>query len=320
MSTPLVSVIYVNYNSLHWVQGSIRSILEGHDPSGLEFIVVSNSDWGVVDPAAFLTEGCPTLSADRLHLHHAADNPGFSVANNLGAERSSGEFLYFLNPDTTVEAGSIDVLVRFLREHPQAGAVGPRTYFEDGTLQPSIKREFTARVLVGLMIPLPARLMPHQITHVVYENYTTRQVDTVNGSAIMVHRDTFASVGRFDEGYFLYFEEDDLCYRIRKSGREVWFVSESVIVHYEGKSSERMYTLLMVELNRSKRRFFARFKPEILDLDILLCRIAYSLRWLFNILIGNDLKSHMYKALTRYYFEDCYLGDRRIPYSNRKLQ
>jgi GT2 family glycosyltransferase len=319
MSTPLVSVIYVNYNSLNWINASIRSVLAGHSPSELEFIVVSNSDWGVDDPVAFLADGNPGLDPDRLKVHLADDNPGFSVANNIGADLATGQFLYFLNPDTTVAAGSIDLLVQFLQQHPQAGLVGPRHYFEDGSLQHSIKRTFSLRVLIGLLLPLPAQIMPRQITHVVYDNYVTRQVETVNGSALLLHRDTFAAAGRFDEGYFLYFEEDDLCYRLRQLGYQVWYISEAVITHYEGKSSGNIYIPLMVEMNRSKRRFLARFKPELLDADILLCRLAYSLRWFYNILIGDNLKANMYRALTHYYFEDCYLGDRRILFSKRTL-
>lgn len=314
------SVIYVNFNSLHWVRDSIRSILDGHDPSLLEFIVVSNSPWGVADPQGYLRQTLPELSSGQLQLQLAADNPGFSAANNRGAALASGEYLFFLNPDTTVAPGSIDTLTTFLEQHPGAGAVGPETRYEDGSLQYSIKQEFSISTLLGLLIPLPQAFTLQSVTHVVYDRYHTQPVDVVNGSAILTSRTVFDAVGGFDDGYFLYFEEDDLCLRIRQAGYQVWFVQESAITHYEGKSSERMYVPLMVELNRSKRRFLAKFKPETLDTDLILCRLAYSLRWLFNLVRGNTLKAAMYHALTRFYFEDCYFGDTRILSSTRKLQ
>lgn len=196
-------------------------------------------------------------------------NGGFSAGNNLAiapALRSAHppDYVHLLNPDTIVRPGAVRALVEFLDAHPAAGIAGSRLESEDGTQQhscfrfPSLRSEVDTALSLGIV----TRLLRKHV--VALENSTmTRRVDWVSGASLMVRRKVFEQLGLLDEGYFMYFEELDFCLHAAREGWECWFVGESRVVHFVGKSSNVDMDLgsqfrLPPYWFRSRRRFWAK--------------------------------------------------------------
>ena len=171
------------------------------------------------------------------------ENRGFAAGNNaalrplLTTARPSDYFL-LLNPDTVVRPGAVRALVDFMDAHPTVGIAGSRLEEPDGTPQRSAFRfhtvasEFEAGAQIGpISRLLRSRLVAPPTRD---ENHPT---DWVAGASAIVRRDVFAAVGLLDEGYFLYYEETDLCLRARRAGWRCWYVPASRVVHLVGQSS-----------------------------------------------------------------------------------
>lgn len=186
-----------------------------------------------------------------------AQNSGFSKANNICIKKSDGDCLLFLNPDTQVFENSLNELVRFLDQHPQAAACGPKLVYPNGRFQspwanfPTLKSELalisrTARCVIGPYAPCPA----------VHENISTREVDWVTGAALCARREAVEQAGMFDEGFFFSSEETFLCWQMRKLGWKIFYVQEAVVMHVAGSSSSQRPIESYGYLYSGKLRFF----------------------------------------------------------------
>jgi GT2 family glycosyltransferase len=165
-------------------------------------------------------------------------NLGFSQANNFGADKSSGEYLFFLNPDTVVKEDIFkNIFNHFGRK--KFGAVGFKLYYPDGTFQNSFgldnnlknekinkecENKFNARDLDFI-----------KKTEEEYKNI--KEVNWVSGAAMMVRKSAYKEIGGFDEKFFLYYEDADLCRRFRESGYPNYFYPFSNIIHYKGENT-----------------------------------------------------------------------------------
>ncbi len=228
------STIIVSYNTYALTKTAVEAALAA--ASGLDHEVI------VVDNAS--TDGsAEKLYADFPKLHHprvtiiAHDfNAGFSAGNNLGAERAQGRTLYFLNSDTIAGPGSTGILCRFLDAHPQAGAVGPRVYNADGSDQASVAPFPAAGRLLRYHLPVFDVLRGRDRRRDDVPA-ATAPVEVVKGCALAITRTAFDRVGGWDESYFLYAEETELCYQLVRLGYTNYFVREAEIVHLGGASA-----------------------------------------------------------------------------------
>jgi GT2 family glycosyltransferase len=217
-----LSIIIVSANGVDALCACLASIFRDPPPFPFEVLVVDNasSDGG---PERLRRE-FPTA---RLILNR--DNIGFAAACNRGAAAASGRCLLFLNPDTIVHAGALGSALAFMAQHPRAGIMGCRTLNHDGSLQntarsfPSLARVFVQ--LSGLSrrfrrLRLPARELGRP--------------DYVQGSFLVIARSLFTSLGGFEERFFLFGEEVDLCLRARQAGWDVAYDPTTVITHFGG--------------------------------------------------------------------------------------
>lgn len=171
------------------------------------------------------------------------ENGGFSAGNNAGirllaAAGGLPDWILLLNPDTLVRPGALDEMLRFGAERPAAGIVGAALFGADGAEAVAAFRFHTAASeLLGALDfgPLTRRLARWEVP--LPASRTSRRVDWVSGAAMMVRREVFDSVGLMDEGYFLYYEETDLCRRAARAGWECWSEPAAEIVHLEGQST-----------------------------------------------------------------------------------
>ena len=255
------SVIIVTYNSAG-VVGACLDSLAGEAAAGqLEVVVVDNAS----------ADGTPGLVRDRypwVVLHAGRENLGYSKGVNVGIRRARGRFLFILNPDTVVRKGAIQKLVDFMERTPDAGIVGPRLVFHDGTVQLSCRRFYTFRVLLLRRTPL-GKLFPNARAvreHLMqdFDHAGTRAVDWLIGAAMLVRREAVDSVGMMDERFFLYFEDVDWCYRMAQKGLAVYYVADAVVEHgYQRESAQavlnRSFVAHLVSLFRYYEKWNALF-------------------------------------------------------------
>lgn len=222
---PPLSVIVVNWNTRELLLNCLTSITRSH-PGPCEVLVVDNGS----------TDGSAAAVRDEfpgVRIIGCAENQGYARANMLGFRASTGRYALFLNSDTLVPSGALTGLVAFLEEQPQIAACGPRLTRADGTTQAfAFGRDPTLRYLLARAF---ARLGLRASLHD-WETVAAQPVDWVSGACLLVRRDALEQVGGFDERMFMYFEDNDLCLRLRCAGWQVVYNPQVTIIHLGGAS------------------------------------------------------------------------------------
>jgi GT2 family glycosyltransferase len=264
LKTPLVSVIYVNYNTTDLLIESIRSLQQNCNTVPYEIIIVDN---------ASKPEGIERLSAlvehTGIRLILSAQNQGFGKANNLGSSYAEGDFLFFLNPDTLVVNDVIEIFFKFMESSPQGvAACGGRLLKDDFTPNDSYGN-FPGILLELCNVGLGLRFFfnDHYKKNVAIaaEVYTEDkfQVPYIVGADIFIRRERFLEVDGFDETFFMYYEETDLFYKLSKKGYSAYILPEAQIIHFEGAS-----------IGESKRNFNERKFHHLLH-----SKLKYYRKW-----------------------------------------
>jgi len=231
-----VSVIIISYNVRSYLAHAIDAILKS-DYEELEIIVVDNNSYD--GTCEYLKENYDHVSS--IHVISNSENVGFGRAVNQAGKVATGEYYLILNPDTIIEEGTISVLVNYLYKNKNVGMVGPKILNADGTLQLACKRSFpTIKVALPKILGLD-RIFPnskwagkYNLTYLDPEKNAS--VDAISGSCMLTSAETFNRLSGFDEQFFMFGEDLDLCARIWESGQEVHYVPETKIVHYKGES------------------------------------------------------------------------------------
>ncbi|TAK55674.1 MAG: glycosyltransferase, partial [Bacteroidetes bacterium] len=202
-----------------------------------EIMVVDNaSDDGSVD---MVKQKFP-----RVTLIANQSNVGYGVANNQAARTATGEILFFLNPDTIVQENTFTVLINFFKNNNSTGLAGCKVLNPDGTLQPACRRSFPTpwvafTKIIGLSSLFPDSSFFSKYNLTFLHPDETYEVDAVSGSCMAIRNSIFQQAGGFDEQFFMYGEDLDLCYRVKKAGWKVHYVHSTQIIHYKGESVRR---------------------------------------------------------------------------------
>ncbi len=274
-----ISILIVSWNVRELLLECLAALPDavGEDFS-YEVIVVDNaSSDGAVDA---VREAFP-----HVRVMANAENRGFTGGNNQALAAARGRFLFLLNPDTKPLPGSIAELARFLDAHPDAGMVGPRLRYGDGSPQPSRRRFPTLLTLFT-----ESTVIQHYVPNLsIFARYVmadqpddrTQEVDWLVGAAIMVRREVYEQIGGLDEGFFMYSEELDWCRRAKEKGWRILFDPAAEIIHYEGKSSEQAVARRDIAFFSSRvryaRKYHGAFWAEILRLWLL---TTFLFQWL----------------------------------------
>lgn len=196
------------------------------------------------------------------------ENNGFARANNQGLSelgfpsRDAPPYVLLLNPDAVVQEGALETLVSFMQDQAHVGAVGPRLLNPDGTLQENAFRFPTLWMSFFDFFPLHGRLY-HSRLNGRYAQVRGEQpfaIDHPLGACLLLRRKALTQVGLLDEGYFMYVEEVDLCYRLKQAGWQVYHVPAAQVVHHGGQSTRQLPDRMFVELHRSRYRFFHKYR------------------------------------------------------------
>ncbi len=232
-----LSIIIVNYNVKEFLKNLLHSIKKASQNLDTEIIVVDNaSDDGSVE---MLQEKFPDVK-----LIANEENLGFGKANNLGLKLAQGKYILLINPDTLVAEDTFDELIRFFESHPDAGMVGCKILNPDGTLQLACRRSFPGpwtsfTKVTGLSALFPKSKLFARYNLTYLDENQTYEVDAISGSFMMMRKEVYEKVGGFDEQFFMYGEDLDLCYRIQKAGYKIYYVHTTQIIHYKGESTKR---------------------------------------------------------------------------------
>jgi N-acetylglucosaminyl-diphospho-decaprenol L-rhamnosyltransferase len=245
------AAVVVNYEAGPLLTDAVRAA-RGDDSAGtVELVVVDN---GSADGSvATLLDDCPDVQVVR-----APGNVGYARAANLGTAATRAPIVAVLNSDTVVDAGAAQAMLARFDTQPRLGACGPRLKNPDGTDYPSARRmpSIPTAVMHGLLggwwrtNPFTARY--RQLDAAADE---PRLVDWLSGAAIWLRRDALDDVGGWDEQFFMYLEDVDLCWRLRAAGWDVAYEPAAVVGHVQGASTARAPYRMLLEHHRSAWRF-----------------------------------------------------------------
>ncbi|MBK7215822.1 MAG: glycosyltransferase family 2 protein [Candidatus Promineofilum sp.] len=231
-----LSIIVVSYNTRQLLDDCLRSLYAAEaPPGGMEVIVVDNAS----------ADGSPEMVRQRYpqaRLIVSDENRGYSAANNLGSAAATGDTLLFLNSDTVVAADALVKPLRYLQDHPAAGALTVRLVYPNGERDPDNHRGFPTPWNAFCHFTLLSRLFPNSPRFNgyfrSYEDFSAvHPVPVIAGSYMMMPRALDRQLGGWDETYFFYGEDIDYCYRIHEAGYQIIYYPLVEVVHYKGASS-----------------------------------------------------------------------------------
>ena len=242
----MISTVIVQFNHPDLTQRAVESLLR-HHRGDLDIVVVDNGS-----SAAGAREATERIPGCRVIFNPA--NEGFGAGNNKGARAAKGDLLLFLNNDTVVHGEILPQIESYFADTPACGAAGMQLLNADGTVQYSTGR-----------FPTPWTEWRMSRRHNLYRRSEEVRRDWVSGAALAVRRAVFEKVGGFDERYFMYFEDVDLCARISRAGYEIHYMPEVHVEHMGGGSqSGGLSPLVRLEYRRSQLLYYSRH-ASILD-------------------------------------------------------
>lgn len=246
---PRFAAVVISYETRDLLRACLETVRE-EGPA--EAVVVDNASRD--GSAEMVRAGFPEV-----RLLARTDNPGYGAASNQGIAACRAPYVLLLNSDTRLRPGTLAALGWELDRHPRAAIVGPRLVNPDGSRQPSCFPFLTPFNVLAMNTYLN-RLVRHapglrRRFRPVYSLIPAGAVPWVKGAALAIRREAFAAVGGFDESYFLYAEEMDLCWRLARAGWEIRFTPEAEVVHEEGASTGRLRPEMAARLFSSLGHF-----------------------------------------------------------------
>jgi GT2 family glycosyltransferase len=250
-----LSICMLAWNGIDFTLACLASIPAAVGRLKIETILVDNGS----------TDGSPDAVAKQfpgVKLVRNDMNCGFSIAVNQGVDLATGRYLLVLNNDTRIVPGSLEAVVSFMDQHPDAGIVTPQLIYEDGRLQnsianfPSFQEIFIGKTILRLLFPgkYPSKLTA--FTQPV-------EVESVVGAAMFVRKEVVDKIGGIDEGFFIFFEETDWCLRSFRAGWKAYLLPDAKLIHHQGQTVNRAHVRKRIEYTRSLFRYFRKNHPAL---------------------------------------------------------
>lgn len=287
-----LSIIILSFNTKDLLVSCIKSIFKYTKNIKFEVIVVdNNSGDGSADAAKNL--GVTVIKNK--------ENFGFTVANNQGYKNSSGKYVLFLNSDTEIHDNVLGEMVPWMESNPNVGVATCALKNGDGSLQatggyfPTLSRVFSWMTIQD--IPFVDKIIkpfhPHHSKSLFSngDNFykTKKQIDWVTGAFLLTRREILEKINGWDEKFFMYVEDTDICFRIKKLGYEIWYLPEWSITHFGGASSKTSEYSLVSEYEGVKKFYVKHYAAWQLPFLRLILKIgALGRIILFGILEGGS--------------------------------
>ncbi|MBT6691505.1 glycosyltransferase family 2 protein [Candidatus Parcubacteria bacterium] len=258
-SKPEVSVIIVNWKVRPLLEKCLDSIIANSEGVDIEIILVDNDSRD--GTSEMVMAEYPQVRMIALPRNH-----GFAAANNLALKQARGKYLFLLNPDTRVTPEFFPKMLTYLKEHPDVGIVGPKILNFDRSLQLSVRRfpDLLSQILI--LLKLKNVMVDNKfLAHYLFGDFDYEKeqpVDQIMGAAMLIRREVLDEVGVFDQKFFIWFEEVDICKRAHKAGFVVQYYPGVQIIHYGGSSfSKQMILWKQIVFNKSLLYYFWKHKP-----------------------------------------------------------
>lgn len=241
-----LSIIILNYNTKELTSKCVRSLInlyrEQIERKEFELILVDNNS---SDGSIQSFEKIKFIK-----LVKNKENYGFSKGNNIGTKKTQGEYILFLNSDTRIENQGLIKMIDFLQRNPKVGVLGGKLVNPDGSQQASCGN-FYSLINLPLIFSewIGFRKKPTKI----------QNVDWVSGGSMMIRRELFEELKGFDENFFMYMEDMELCFRVKKRGFQTFFFPDIKIIHQELGSSDRSFAVN--QIYKGILYFFRKHKP-----------------------------------------------------------
>lgn len=231
-----LSIVIVNWNSKDYLQKCIASIMDSKTEIRFEIVVI---DGGSFDGSGEMLKQC----YPQVKFIQSDKNLGFAKANNVAFKASSGSHILFLNPDTEVVIPAIDILFDQMQKLSRAGAIGCKLLNADGSVQTSCIQSFPTILNQLLDSEFLRALFPNSRLWGMASLFSPAtgpaEVEVLSGACIMMRRSLFEQIGQFSEDYFMYAEDSDLCYKVRRAGYKNYYIPDATIFHFGGGSTEK---------------------------------------------------------------------------------
>ena len=287
-----LAILIISYNTRELLRNCLNSLYQKTEGIRFEVMVVDNSS---SDNSAGIRKEFPQVK-----LIENRENLGFARANNQAIKRSRARYFLLFNPDTSLKASSPHKMIKFMDNHPEVGIMGCKILNTDESIQPSnssfpnLFTEFLRAFQVKKLIPgvgarerigekwsgmLGATL--REYFRVYWDSERIREVDWVSGACLLIRRDAIEEVGLLDEDFFMYYEDADWCYRMRKKGWKTYYFPFFEVTHCIGESDSRFSSRTFIERQRSMYHYFKKHKGKK---AVFLLRLfifgGLALRWL----------------------------------------
>ena len=267
MPSPYLAIIIVSWNVKNWLDACLLSLREEQGRTDAPI-----STW-VIDNAS--RDDTPTLLTTQhpwVNTIISPKNLGYVRANNqlislLLQQNPRPDYIWLLNPDTLIQPHSLRIMLDFFNNHPRAGLIGPQLQNPDGSLQPGAFR------FPGISQPLfDFGWLPQRFYYTRWngryptDRHTNTQpfrVDHPLGAAMMARTQTIEQIGLLDEKFFMYCEEIDWAWRMKKANWEVWMVPEAKVTHYGGASSQQAQANTTAYLWESRARLYRKHRGTL---------------------------------------------------------
>jgi len=280
-SSPQLSVIIVNHRAEAVIPECLKAIAQSDVSLAIETIVIDN-------PPSH--ESLSDTSNNNLNIKRIPSEKrlGFAAACNLGARNASGDFFLFLNPDVIPDSSAIRILYRYLTAATEEKIVTGRLIDSDGNFQASCRRLPTLKNLFHSRGSILSRLSKKSTEGYTLPDYPeATRVEAAAAAMMMMSRETFGRLGGFDDTFFMYMEDTDLCYRAGQTGVEVIYIPDARGTHYWGYSTRHYRFRRIIWHHRSLWRYFMKHN------DSAATRI-----WLFPMLWSNCFLSLILELFT----------------------
>jgi len=269
---PTLSIVLVCWNNKSYLDACLKSLYETRLKNTFDVIVVDNGS----------TDGSQQMLSEKypdVMVIQNAGNVGLGKASNQGVEHTKGKYVLLLNNDTIVNGQSFDTMIDFLEQNPKTGAVGGKLLNPDGTTQAGYN--YFSSLFQELLVATRFGELIRPGYPAVMNAGDRRSVDWMGSACLMVRRSALDKVGLLDEGYFIYGDETDLQYRLKKTGWDIYYLPEVTTIHYGGRSMNRWSRRKMVY--RGKMLFYQKHygsvRTLLLRLLLGILSVAKSLWW-----------------------------------------
>lgn len=287
-----LSICIVNWNTKDYLQKCLNSIYENAKDINFEIIIVDNASTD--DSVKMVKREFPEVI-----LIENKENLGFNAANNQGIKKSRGRYILLLNPDTIVLSNALNEMVQFMDGNENAGVLGCKILNPDKTVHFYFRKDPTLKKEI-IKLLLPERFTLEEMRTKPQDYETVHEVDILSGCCIMVRKEVFNKIGVLDEKFFMYCDDVDLCYRVRKNNWKIFYIPSAQIIHYGKQSTNQCKTEMVIESYKSTykllEKIYGRLTAYLFKFSAVVISILKIFLYLVFLFFGNK-KQEMKRRL-----------------------